>query len=71
MMHSPLTIEQYHERNKMLLSTGVAIEGEGFGWAGNFPVLKGASLSEVVNALLALSGTPHQSRSAHGTLRYP
>jgi len=36
------------------------IEGEGFGWAGNFPVLKGATVSELINDLTSfvLDATP-------------
>ncbi len=54
----------------MTLNTGAAIEGEGFGWAGNFPVLKGATLSEVVNALMAFvrDGTPEQIRAWNSSI---
>jgi len=41
------------------------IEGEGFGWAGNFPVLKGATVSELINDLTSfvLDATPEQIRA--------
>ena len=41
------------------------ITGEGFGWAGNFPVLKGATVSELINDLTSfvLDATPEQIRS--------
>jgi hypothetical protein len=54
----------------MMTNTGLSIEGEGFGWAGNFPVLKGASLSEIVNALMAFvrDATPEQIRAWNSSI---
>ena len=53
-----------------MTSTGLSIKGEGFGWAGNFPVLKGASLSEIVNALMAFvrDATPEQIRAWNSSI---
>jgi hypothetical protein len=53
-----------------MLSTAGAIDGEGFGWAGNFPVLKGATISEVVNALMSFvrDATPEQIRAWNSSI---
>lgn len=51
-------------------SMGANVEGNDFGWAGSFPVLKGATLAEVVNSLIAFArdSTPEQIRAWNNSI---